>query len=424
MKMIDSLRRSGRNLRSAKMRTLLTALAIGVGSLTLTLTLAASQGARDYTARLVSSNFDPKAVIAAKDKAFFEGPNTSKPQEYSSNLATSTRSGGLLKQFDSKDIATIKALPHVVKVVENYELSSQFITREGAKKYTGAIIVYDAAQKPIIKAGTAPEVLPNDSVLMPDDYLDLLKFTSAEEAVGKTVTMQVQQITGQTQAKDYKIVGVTTKSSLSVGFVPTGLYVSEAEARSINTFVNDGTVLANLVPSAIVRGDGVSADTLKGEIIKAGYQARTAKDLQEFITQIVNILGIIIAVFGFITLIASFFGVVNTQYISVLERTREIGLMKALGMGRRTVSWLFIIEATWIGFLGAALGAGLAIGLGILLNPWISKKINFGSEHLLIFKPAQIIALIVFLMIVTTLAGLLPARKAAKQDPIEALRTE
>jgi putative ABC transport system permease protein len=128
--------------------------------------------------------------------------------------------------------------------------------------------------------------------------------------------------------------------------------------------------------------------------------------------------------FGVITLIASFFGVVNTQYISVLERTREIGLMKALGMSRRSVSLLFIIEATWIGFLGALLGSVLAVVAGSLLNPWISRKLSFGGEHLLIFKPSQIILLIAFLMLITTVAGLLPARKASRLDPIEALRTD
>ena len=225
-------------------------------------------------------------------------------------------------------------------------------------------------------------------------------------------------------AKTYKVVGVTTKSSLDIGFTQTGLYISEPEAKMLNEFINGGTVLADKVPTILVRGDGISPDELKQELVKAGYEARTAKDLQEFLTQIVNILGVIIAVFGFITLVASFFGVVNTQYISVLERTREIGLMKALGMSRGTVSLLFVIEATLIGFLGAALGAAGGFAVGTLLNPWISQKINFGSEHLLIFEPGQIIALIVFLMLVTTIAGLLPSRKAAKLDPIEALRTE
>jgi putative ABC transport system permease protein len=108
----------------------------------------------------------------------------------------------------------------------------------------------------------------------------------------------------------------------------------------------------------------------------------------------------------------------------VLERTREIGLMKALGTSRRTVSGLFIVEAAWIGFIGALLGSLVAIAAGTLLNPFISRKINFGDERLLIFKPGQVVGLIVFLVIVTTIAGLLPARKAAKLDPIEALRTE
>jgi putative ABC transport system permease protein len=155
-----------------------------------------------------------------------------------------------------------------------------------------------------------------------------------------------------------------------------------------------------------------------------GYAARTAADLQQLLNQVISVLQGIIVVFGLITLIASFFGVVNTQYISVLERTREIGLMKALGTSRRTVSRIFMIEATWIGFLGALLGALLAIAAGTALNPVISDALHFGSEHLLVFSPLQIAALIAFLMFITTVAGLLPARKAAKLDPIEALRTE
>jgi len=132
-----------------------------------------------------------------------------------------------------------------------------------------------------------------------------------------------------------------------------------------------------------------------------------------------------VMVFGFITLIASVFGIVNTQYISVLERTREIGLMKALGMRRKDISRLFIIEAVWIGFLGGIIGSVVAFCLGVLANPALSDLIGFDKgTYILIFKPVQMLILVVSLMFIAMIAGLLPARKAAKLDPIEALRTE
>ena len=134
--------------------------------------------------------------------------------------------------------------------------------------------------------------------------------------------------------------------------------------------------------------------------------------------------GIVIG-FGVLALIASIFGIINTQYISVLERTQQIGLMKALGMRGRDVSRLFRYEAAWIGFLGGIIGALLAWGVGVLLNPWITEIIGLGEgNYLLVVQLLPIAALVVALMIVGVAAGYFPARKAAHLDPIEALRTE
>lgn len=422
MKFIDVIKRSGRNLKYAKVRTLLTASAIAVGGFTLTITLAAATGARDYADRLVQANADPNAVFVAKDEAMFSEGNM-KPQEYSTDLATLW--GSPMKQLNTKDIEKLKSFEHVKSVQADYNLSAQYITREGSKKYTGSILAYNPSQKPEMKAGTAPDVLPTASVLISDEYLQILNFKDAGDAVGKKLTIQVQRVSGEAKPYEFTIAGVTTKSSLALDFLPAGVLLAEQDARTLHEFINGGTVLAGQVPSATIIGDGtINPAELKEAVTKAGYAARTADDIQQLLNQIIGVLQGIIVVFGLITLIASFFGVVNTQYISVLERTREIGLMKALGTSRRTISRLFMLEATWIGFLGAALGAGLAIVAGVALNPFISDKLNFGSEHLLVFKPGQIAGLIIFLMLITTIAGLLPARKAAKLDPIEALRTE
>src|ERR1044072_842980 len=107
--------------------------------------------------------------------------------------------------------------------------------------------------------------------------------------------------------------------------MPTGIYLSERDALVVHDFVNGGTVLAGKASSATVISDGtVKPDELKQSIIHAGYAARTTDDIQQLLNQIISVLQGVIVVFGLITLIASFFGVVNTQYISVLERTREI----------------------------------------------------------------------------------------------------
>ena len=119
-------------------------------------------------------------------------------------------------------------------------------------------------------------------------------------------------------------------------------------------YASKGTENADkyLGATAIAKHDpAVTKTTLEKDY---GYSVQTAKDAQGLLFTFVNILQGIVAGFAKLALIASVFGIINTQDISVLERTSQIGLMKALGMRRRDIGKLFRYEAAWIGFLGGA----------------------------------------------------------------------
>ena len=201
--------------------------------------------------------------------------------------------------------------------------------------------------------------------------------------------------------------------------------ISANSARIANNYQTEGTAsFGKYMGVSVLAKDGVVPETVKSDLGSRGYAAQTAKDAQSVLFTIVNTLQGIVAGFGLLTLLASLFGIINTQYISVLERTSQIGLMKALGMSKKAIAKLFRYEAAWIGLLGGTLGAAVALVVGTLANPAISKALDIGDDRILEFVWWQIGAMIAVLVVIAIIAGWLPSRKAAKLDPIEALRTE
>jgi putative ABC transport system permease protein len=204
------------------------------------------------------------------------------------------------------------------------------------------------------------------------------------------------------------------------------MYANFETLKRLNDFIYEGTNYTDSYVFAAAKvNDESNIAAVKADLEKMGYEAQTAEDLMQFIFQFINVLQGILLGFGALAVLTAIFGIINTQYISVLERTQQIGLMKALGMRRRDVGRLFKLEAAWIGFLGGAIGAGLAYLTGLIGNPYITKALTLDEGTNLLLFPVWIFAVVILgLMIVSVAAGILPARKASKLDPIEALRTE
>ncbi len=258
-----------------------------------------------------------------------------------------------------------------------------------------------------------------------DPRLNGTVFIEAGDKVNLTWT-NVTQLTFTNQSYSGQVAAVLQKIGgfNFVGPSDTGVYIPLSKAQSFF-----GTDEASLIIVQLTGSDKATVDAATKAItdyFKNQVTVISPSSVIDLLSTIINILGLFVSGIAAISLLVAGIGIMNIMIVSLIERTREIGTLKALGMKSRTVLSIFLCESLIIGIIGAVLGIITGWGMGRVVAVVVERMFNVGSGLTLtpILTPLVILGALGFGIGVSIVFALYPAWRASKLKPVEALRYE
>ena len=166
---------------------------------------------------------------------------------------------------------------------------------------------------------------------------------------------------------------------------------------------------------------------IEKQLIEEGYRVTALSKTVEQASKIFQGVQAVLATFGGIALLVSAIGMFNTMTVTLLERTKEIGIMRTIGASPNDVKYLFVSESVVVGFMGGLTGVAMGVALGLTINLFLNIVAGqFGGQAVRLFSfPLGFLAfIIVFSACVGYLTGIFPARRASSLNPLDAIRYE
>ncbi|NTW38394.1 MAG: ABC transporter permease [Cellulomonadaceae bacterium] len=435
MRPLDIVRSAMRNAFRSKLRTSLTVLAIVIGAFTLSLTNGIGAGINDYVRSTVASvGVDDVMTVT---KTVEQQTLGSGPAEYDPNQIASSAGpgggeglpGGSAVALTEDDIEAIGATQGVERVQATKSVTVDYVQFGDGTKYQLTLSQFVPGMEVELVAGEQADVeadLPQ--LVIPENYVDALGFASADDAVGSSITLGLTDGAGTHVTSEATVVGVASPGLVSAsGAVPnTALLSTLYDLQRVGVPAGQEVTYASASAWFDVDAGQDATDALKERLAEAGYTGMTLEDQLGALISVIDTIVLVLNGFAIIALLAASIGIINTLFMAVQERTREVGLMKAMGLSSARVFALFSIEAVVIGLLGSAIGVLGAMGVGQIVSAVLSGSVlsDLSGLTLVLFEPATVAAVVVGVMVIAFAAGTLPALRAARQDPISSLRYE
>lgn len=429
MGIFEIIKTANHNLLRNKVRTFLTVLAIFVGSFTIILNAAINAGVDAFIDEQTASlgGEDYIMITSASSMSMMSSMmNSSGPVEYNPNQTFSA--------LDEKQLEKLKNIDGIdgnnIYVAKNIPVE-YVVNADGGKKYNITVGAMPPGDFQIATtAGTLPEQGTKDyQITLQADYPKALGFASDEDAVGKYVNLViVDPLTKQSGTFKVKVVGVQAQGVVAVnGAIVSRALEDALYKESTKNYPAEQQELAYAVQTRFDTSK-YTEEEIKDLLAENGFYGVTVSDMMGMIRTFFDVIMIVFTIFGAIALLAASIGIVNTLLMSVEERTREIGLDKALGMSSGKIFLEFAAEAIALGFWGSIFGVIVAMVIGNVVNLAVHAPGGFleafPTFNLFQFAPSNIIPIVIIVMFIALLAGTAPAWKAAHKNPIDALRYE
>lgn len=401
MRFIDVIRLATRNFRTNRLRTFLTILAVSVATAAILFLVSFGYGIQLLTVEQIANS----ATISTIDVK-----------------AVSQKS---LLQLDSRAVEKVKDLPDVVSVAPELDVEGQVKAES-----IGTVVVHSIDPNYFgmadIHAVIGSVFVAGDShkVVVSNGFLSQFGFAEDESTIGKTFELTYMVINPDQNSADATPVPDKTP------FIISGIVDDDQNAVFIYVPLTDSTALVKDLPYANFKVQATDRDkviSVKDNIASLGYDSSAPLETLRQLDQVFAVVQIVLGILGLIALIISSIGMFNTMTIALLERTKEIGIMKALGADKLDVWKLFLSEATIIGFCGGVSGVVLGMSLTTIANLILNVLARFygGQQANIFYSPLWFIAaIIIFSTFVGGVTGFYPARRAAALNPLKALRYE
>ncbi|MEI6229059.1 MAG: FtsX-like permease family protein [Candidatus Saccharibacteria bacterium] len=384
-----------RNLFSHKMRTILTAggVAISVGFIVFLISfgLGLQRISTDQITNLEA--LQVLDVSVAKSKVLSINDET---------MNKFSKLGNVEKAYPQVSSATKVSFNKSSIDGVVYGKNVEYLDLEDIKLSSGKKYTNDSVDEAIINIASQTQ-LDNGDMLGKEITLDV---------VIRSELLQKDEKVKQF-SKTFKIVGIVNDKSAPFVYVP------------LHIFTDNGVVNYSNAKIKMVNKNDVTQAKL--QIENMGLKANSIKETIDQINQFFNIFQVILISFGGIAILVACLGMFNTLTISLIEKTREVGFMKALGTMRHDVYWLFTLESVLIGAIGSVVGVFAGVGTGTILNTAIfGLASSTGNQAVeLFYIPIYLVLLILCAsLLVSLMTGIYPARRAAKISPLDAMRYE
>jgi ABC-type antimicrobial peptide transport system permease subunit len=481
MSFLDILHLALRNLRQAKLRAILTTMGVIVGVAVIVTMVSFGLGLQgNMLARFKALDFFNEIQVFGQGLSTLAGLDRRPPDGDRRGPQRTDKTPTRI--LDEAGVTEIAAIPGVAYIEPNVNFSSYLRANQKvlSQYIGGANIPNSASRFQQFSAGQMISAPNADEAVVTERFTRDFGFEKPADAVGKTLELLAPE--DQTASKEserdedppnffgipleddgldesaqdgirtrsFRIAGVLSEIKEGIGqggmrgLMPrAGVYIplATAHAWSVQNRGPMGRVALSLARSkgtlvegqtegydlAIVRvtDPGVLTDVRK-QITEKGFGSFSIVDEIDQIQTVFLIIDSVLGLLGGISLLVASFGIANTMIMSILERTREIGIMKAIGAEDREIKLIFFVEAAVIGVFGGVVGVLLAWGIDglanrlayrFILKPQGASFIDFFS-----LPPYLSIGAILFALLISILAALYPASRAARIDPVRALR--